>query len=37
MTLKGAIPDLNIEGKPQCHIVAIAKEEGSVAASVGMP
>lgn len=35
MTLKGAIPDLRIEGKPQCHIVAIAKEEGSVAASVG--
>ncbi|NNN20038.1 MAG: hypothetical protein HKL84_09335 [Acidimicrobiaceae bacterium] len=24
-----------IEGKPQCHIVAIAKEEGRVAASVG--
>lgn len=35
MTLKDAIPDLQIEGKPQCHIVAIAKEQGSVAASVG--
>lgn len=35
MTLKGAVPDLRIEGKPQCHIVAIAKEEGAVAASVG--
>ena len=35
MTLKDALPDLRIEGKPQCHIVAIAKEQGSVAASVG--
>ena len=26
---------LRIEGKPQCHIVAIAKEEGTPAASVG--
>ena len=35
MTLKSAIPELLIEGKPQCHIVAIAKERGAVAASVG--
>lgn len=35
MTLKDALPDLRIEGKPQCHIVAIAKEQGQVAASVG--
>jgi len=35
MTLKDAIPALRIEGKPQCHIVAIAKEQGQVAASVG--
>lgn len=35
MTLKDAFPALRIEGKPQCHIVAIAKEEGQVAASVG--
>ena len=35
MTLKDALPDLQIEGKPQCHIIAIAKEHGSVAASVG--
>ena len=28
-------PDLRIEGKPQCHIVAIAKEQGDPAASVG--
>lgn len=26
---------VSIEGKPQCHIVAIAKEQGRVAASVG--
>ena len=35
MSLKSALPDLVIEGKPQCHIVAIAKERGTVAASVG--
>lgn len=35
MTLKDAIPSLKIEGKPQCHIIAIAREQGQVAASVG--
>lgn len=35
MVLHDAFPDLRIEGKPQCHIVAIAKEKGQVAASVG--
>ena len=35
MTLTDALPELRIEGKPQCHIVAIAKEQGAVAASVG--
>jgi len=35
MVLSDAIPGLRIEGKPQCHIVAIAKERGEVAASVG--
>ena len=35
MVLSDAIPDLRIEGKPQCHIVALAKEEGVPAASVG--
>ncbi len=35
MVLHDAWPDLRIEGKPQCHIVALAKEEGVVAASVG--
>ena len=35
MTLKDAFPDMPIEGKPQCHIVAMAKERNTVAASVG--
>lgn len=35
MVLSDALPDLRIEGKPQCHIVALAKEQGEVAASVG--
>ena len=35
MTLKGAFPEMPIEGKPQCHIVAMAKDQGTVAASVG--
>jgi uncharacterized protein (DUF169 family) len=35
MTIADAVPSLRIEGKPQCQIVAIAKEQGSVAASVG--
>lgn len=35
MVLSDAMPGLRIEGKPQCHIVAVAKEEGEVAASVG--
>jgi uncharacterized protein (DUF169 family) len=35
MVLSDALGDLRIEGKPQCHIVAVAKEQGEVAASVG--
>ena len=35
MVLSDALPDLRIEGKPQCHIVPLAKEGGQVAASVG--
>lgn len=35
MTISDAWPGLRIEGKPQCHIVAIAKEHGEPAASVG--
>ena len=34
MVLSDAMPGLRIEGKPQCHIVALAKE-GTAAASVG--
>ena len=35
MVLSDALPGLKVEGKPQCHIVAMAKEHGEVAASVG--
>lgn len=35
MTISDAWPGLRIEGKPQCHIIAIAKEHGEPAASVG--
>jgi len=35
MVLSDAVPGLRIEGKPQCHIVAVAKEEGEIVASVG--
>jgi uncharacterized protein (DUF169 family) len=35
MVLCDALPGLSIEGKPQCHIVALAKERGVPAASVG--
>lgn len=35
MVLSDAIPGLRIEGKPQCHIVAVAKEQGEVVASTG--
>jgi uncharacterized protein (DUF169 family) len=34
MVLHDAFPSLRIEGKPQCHIIAIAKA-GEMAASVG--
>ena len=35
IVLHDAFPEMPIEGKPQCHIVAIAKEQGEMAASVG--
>ena len=35
MTLKDAFPEMPVEGKPQCHIVAMAKNKQIVAASVG--
>lgn len=35
MVLNDAVPGMVIAGKPQCHIIALAKERGLVAASVG--
>ena len=35
MMLHDAWPDIRFEGKPQCHIIPIAKETGAVALSVG--
>ena len=35
MVLSDAIPGLEIQGKPQCHIVAVAKNTGVPVASVG--
>jgi uncharacterized protein (DUF169 family) len=35
MLLHDAWPGLRFEGKPQCHIIAIAKERGEIAMSVG--
>ncbi len=35
MLMAEAVPGLQIGGKPQCRVVAIAKEQGQVAASLG--
>lgn len=35
MVLSDALPGLSIQGKPQCHVVALAKQRGVAAASVG--
>jgi len=35
MVLSDALPELRIEGKPQCHVVALAKDQQIPAASVG--
>lgn len=35
MVLHDALPELRIDGKPQCHIIAVAKDEQVPAASVG--
>ena len=35
MLLSDAVPELRFEGKPQCHIVPLAKERKEVAISVG--
>lgn len=35
MILMDALPGLKVEGKPQCHIVPIARQQGEVAVSAG--
>lgn len=35
MVLHSAWPGLRFEGKPQCHVIPIAKEHGEIAVSVG--
>jgi len=35
MILNDAIPEMSLEGKPQCHIIAMAKEQEVVSASIG--
>ena len=35
MLMAEAVPELRIGGKPQCHVVAAAKQNGEVAASLG--
>jgi len=35
MQIQSAVPQLRFEGKPQCHIVALAKEEGEIVVSTG--
>jgi len=35
MMLHDACPDLQFEGKPQCHVIPIAKDQGKIALSVG--
>lgn len=35
MTISDAVPNLRVEGKPQCHIIPIAAEQDQIAASVG--
>ena len=35
MVLNDAVPEMAIEGKPQCHILALAKERNTIAASIG--
>jgi uncharacterized protein (DUF169 family) len=35
MMLHDACPDIQFEGKPQCHVIPIAKEQGKIALSVG--
>ncbi|MGH2750223.1 MAG: DUF169 domain-containing protein [Actinomycetota bacterium] len=35
MILNDAVPEMALEGKPQCQIIALAKEQNVIAASIG--
>ena len=35
MMLHDACPDIKFEGKPQCHVIPMAKDQGKIALSVG--
>ena len=35
MQLHSSVPSLRFEGKPQCHIVPLAKEHGEISVSLG--
>jgi uncharacterized protein (DUF169 family) len=35
MVLHDSVPDMHTEGKPQCHIIRMAKERKQIAMSVG--
>ena len=35
MVLHDSCPDIRLEGKPQCHVIPIAKESGDIALGVG--
>jgi len=35
MTISDAFPNMRFEGKPQCHIIAIANKQQEVSVSVG--
>lgn len=35
MVMSSAVDDLRFEGKPQCHIIPLAKEENQISVSVG--
>ena len=35
MQMHASVPSLRFEGKPQCHIIPLAKERGEISVSVG--
>ena len=37
VVLSDALPGIRVEGKPQCHIVAIAKESGMAIGGHSLP